>query len=115
MVANALFRIACYGLLSSSYKRVKRFCLRSAGFYLCIETMFSYMYVYTRTHTPVCIYVPVYTHLFDSPTRRSTNLLCPGRAVPALAFPSCCGPKLLSSWGQGELLLSFVTFKAQMD
>lgn len=64
---------------------------------------------------PVCIYVPVYTHLFDSPTRRSTNLLRPGRAVPALAFSSRCVPKLLSVWGHRELLLSFVTFKAQME
>lgn len=77
--------------------------------------VFIHVCVYTYTCMPVCIYCPVYTHLFDSPTRRSTTLLCPGRAVLALAFPSCCGPKLLSSWGHGELLLSFVTLKAQMD
>lgn len=68
MVANALLRIACYGLLSSSYKRLKRFCLHSAGFYLYIETVFSYMYVYACTHeclyvftflyTPICLIAP---------------------------------------------------------
>lgn len=65
---------------------------------------------------PVYIYVPIYTHLFDSPTRRSTNLLCPdSRTLLALAFSSLCAPKLLLSSGQGELLLAFFAFKTQME
>lgn len=76
MVANALFRIACYGLLSSSYKRVKRFCLRSAGFYLYTETVFSYMYVYTRTHVCLCVFIVLYTPICLIAPPEGAQLCC---------------------------------------